>query len=250
LIGLNSNILLDFLALDRSIFTGSKGWDIQFYKGLPQVPVVHAVCKLSARSLIWLPKDRNNKPWRSTITVCSMYQDAMYQAHCSVDYVDLHEFWCNSSDIPATPPPVECLLFPDPENLQAAFNWPAQDPLLPTTQFEDIIFYMSAFVPARLLHWVDIRLTELDQIMGQTIEEHLFHLPSTNYDKSDLYWVRRHILDIVSVPSNDRPRLFRLNLQPRTDLPTYLLDPAFPLYTTWPFGKIPGSRCLCAKLDR
>jgi hypothetical protein len=219
---------------------------------------------LSARSRIWLPKDRDGKAWRSMIMVCSIHQDVMYQAHCSVDYLDLHEFWCNSSDIPAipprlatdcddslldttiggqlldssssTPPPVECLLSPDPENLQAAFNLPGPDPLSPTTQFNDIILYMSAFVPARLLHWVDIRLTELDQIMGQTIEEHLFHLPSTNYDKSDLYWVRRHILDIVSVPSNDRPRLFRLNLQPRTDLPTYLLDPAIPFYTTRPLA--------------
>jgi hypothetical protein len=188
----------------------------------------------------------------------------MYQAHCSVDYLDLHEFWCNSSDIPAipprlatdcddslldttiggqlldssssTPPPVECLLSPDPENLQAAFNLPGPDPLSPTTQFNDIILYMSAFVPARLLHWVEIRLTQLDQITGQTIKEHRFHLSSANYDKSDLYWVRGHILDIVSVPNNNRPRLFLLNLQPRTDLPTYLLDPAFSFYTTRPLA--------------
>jgi hypothetical protein len=77
---------------------------------------------------------------------------------------------------------------------------------------------------------------ELDQITAQAIEEHLFHLPSTNYDKSDLYWWRRHILDIVSVPSNDMPRLSRLNLQPRTDLPTYLLNPAFPFYTSRPLA--------------
>jgi hypothetical protein len=188
----------------------------------------------------------------------------MYQAHCSVDYLDLHEFWCNSSDIPAipprlatdcddslldttiggqlldssssTPPPVECLLSPDPENLQAAFNLPGPDPLSPTTQFNDIILYMSAFVPARLLHWVEIRLTQLDQITGQTIKKHRFHLSSANYDKSDLYWVRGHILDIVSVPNNNRPRLFLLNLQPRTDLPTYLLDPAFSFYTTRPLA--------------
>jgi hypothetical protein len=89
----------------------------------------------------------------------------------------------------STPPPVECLLFPGPENLQAAFNWPGPDPLSPTTEFEDVIVYMSAFIPARLLHWVEIRLTELDQITGQTIKEHLFHLSSTNYYKSDLYWV-------------------------------------------------------------
>jgi hypothetical protein len=193
-----------------------------------------------------------------------MCQDVMYQAHCSVDYVDLHEFWCNSSEIPAIPPflatdcddplldttiggqlldsssstpsPVECRLFPDPENLQVAFNWPGPDPLSPRTQFEDIIFYMSAFIPARLLHWVEIRLTELDQITGQTIEEHLFHLSSTKHDKSDLYCGRRQILDMVSVSSNDRPRLFRLNLQPRTDLPTYLLDPAIPFYTTRPLA--------------
>jgi hypothetical protein len=33
-----------------------------------------------------------------------LYQDVMYQAHYSVDYIDLHEFWSNSSGIPATPP--------------------------------------------------------------------------------------------------------------------------------------------------
>jgi hypothetical protein len=74
-----------------------------------------------------------------------LYQDVMYQAHYSVDYIDLHEFWSNSSDIPATPlflandlddilldstiggqlidssgsipPSVECLLFPDPPRI-------------------------------------------------------------------------------------------------------------------------------------
>jgi hypothetical protein len=169
-----------------------------------------------------------------------LYQDAMYQAHYSVDYIDLHEFWSNSSDIPATPPflandrddilldstiggqlidssgsippSVECLLFPDPENLQAAFNWPGPDLLSLPLNCEDVMLYMSAFVPARLLHWVEIRLTELDQITGETIEEHLFHLSSTKYDRGDLYWVCRQILDIISGPRDDQPRLFRLSL--------------------------------------
>jgi hypothetical protein len=98
------------------------------------------------------------------------------------------------------------------------------------------MLYMSAFVPARLLHWVEIRLTELDQITGQTIEEHLFHLSSTKYDRGDLYWVCRQILDIISGPRDDRPRLFRLSLRPRTELPTYFPDPAFPLHTTQPLA--------------
>jgi hypothetical protein len=191
-----------------------------------------------------------------------LYHDLMYQAHYSLDYNDLHEFWSTSSDIPATPPllatdcddilldatiggqridssgsippSVECLLFPDPENLQAGFNWPGPDLLSPTTQCEDVMVYMSAFIPARLLHWVEIRLTELDQITGQTIEEHLFHLSSTTYDREDLYWVRRQILDIISAPRDDQPRLFRLSLRPRTELPAYFPDPACPLHTTQP----------------
>jgi hypothetical protein len=32
------------------------------------------------------------------------YHDLVYQAHASPDYIDLHEFWSTSSDIPATPP--------------------------------------------------------------------------------------------------------------------------------------------------
>jgi hypothetical protein len=175
----------------------------------------------------------------------------MFQAHHSLDYIGLHEFWSTSSDIPATPPllatecdgilldstiggqridssssippSVDCLLFPDPENPQVAFNWPGPD-------------LMSAFVPARLLHWVEIRLTELDQLTGETIEEHLFYLSSTTYGRYDLYWVRRQILDIISGPRDDQPRLFRLSLRPRTELPTYLLDADFPLHTAQPLA--------------
>lgn len=53
---------------------------------------------------------------------------------------------------------------------------------------------------------------------------------------SDLYCVRRQILNLVSVSSNDRPRLFLLNLRPCTDLPTNVLDQAFPFYTNRPLA--------------
>jgi hypothetical protein len=187
----------------------------------------------------------------------------MFQAHHSLDYIGLHEFWSTSSDIPATPPllatecdilrdpiiggqqvdsnisippSVNCLLFPDPENPQAGFNWPGPDLLSPTTQCEDLMLYMSAFVPARILHWVEIRLTEVDQLTGETIKEHLFHLSSTTYGRYDLYWVRRQILDIISGPRDDQPGLFRLSLRPRTELATYLLDADFPLHTAQPLA--------------
>jgi hypothetical protein len=187
----------------------------------------------------------------------------MFQAHHSLDYIGLHEFWSTSSDIPATPPllatecdilrdptiggqqvdsnisippSVNCLLFPDPENPQAAFNWPGPDLLSPTTQCKDLMLYMSAFVPARILHWVEIRLMELDQLTGETIKEHRFHLSSTQYGRYDLYWVRRQILDIISGPREDQPRVFRLSLRPRTELPTYFPDADFPLHTTQPMA--------------
>jgi hypothetical protein len=129
---------------------------------------------------------------------------------------------------------MECLLFPDPENLQAGFNWPGPDLLSATTQFEDVMVYMSAFVPARLLHWVEICLTELDQITDQTIEEYHFHLSSTTYGKEDLYWVRRQILDIISGCRDKQRSLFRLSLRRRTELLTHFPDSAYPLHTTHP----------------
>jgi hypothetical protein len=189
-----------------------------------------------------------------------LYHDVMYRAHYSLDYIDLHEFWSTSSDIPATPPvlvtecddnpldssiegqrvsssgsippSVECHLFPDPENLQAGFNWPGPDLLAATTQCDDVMVYMSAFIPARLLHWVEICLTKLDQITGQMIEEHRFHLSRTTYGRDDLYWVRRQILDIISRPRDKQRSLFRLSLRSRTELPTCFPDPACPLHTT------------------
>lgn len=33
-----------------------------------------------------------------------MAPGGLYQTHCSVGYIDLHEFWSNSSEIPAKPP--------------------------------------------------------------------------------------------------------------------------------------------------
>jgi hypothetical protein len=191
-----------------------------------------------------------------------LYHEVTYQ-HCyMIDYIDLHAFWSTSSDIPATPPllatecydiplessidgqrikssgsippSVECHLFPDPENLQAVFNWPGPDLLAATTQCEDIMVYMSAFIPARLLHWVEICLTELDQITDQTTEEYCFHLSATTYGREDLYWVRRQILDIISGSRDKQRSLFRLSLRPRTGLPTRFPDPACPLHTTHP----------------
>lgn len=97
----------------------------------------------------------------------------------SVGYFHFHEFWCNSSDVPAMPSclaidrseyqldqntddsnirpsapillSIQCLLFPNPDNLQAGVQLPGPDPLSHTTEIDDIIVYMSAFVPARLL---------------------------------------------------------------------------------------------------
>lgn len=43
------------------------------------------------------------------------------------------------------PPSVECVLFPDPENLQAAFRWLGPDLLSPTTQSEEIMLYVGIF---------------------------------------------------------------------------------------------------------
>jgi hypothetical protein len=191
----------------------------------------------------------------------------MYQAHYNLDYIDLHGFWSNTSDTPATPPllatdcdgisvdstiggqridssgslphSVERLLFFDPENLQVGFNWPGPDLLSAETHCEDVMVYMSAFIPARLLRWVEICLTELDQITDQTIEEYRFHLSSSTYGREDLYWVRRQTLDIMSGPRDNQPRLFRLSLRPLTELPTYFPDPACPLHTTQP-----SSTCL------
>jgi hypothetical protein len=136
----------------------------------------------------------------------------------------------------SVPPLMECLLFPDPENPQAGFMWPGPDLLSDTTQFEDVMVYMSAFIPSRLLHWVEICLIELDQITDQTIEEYRFHLSSTTYGSKDLYWVRRQILDIISGPTIKQRRPFRLSLRPRTELPTQFLDPACPVHTTPPMA--------------
>jgi hypothetical protein len=72
--------------------------------------------------------------------------------------------------------------------------------------------YMSALIPARLLHWVEICLTELDRITDQTIEKYRFHLSSTTYSREDLYWMRRQILDIISGPRDKQRSLFRLSL--------------------------------------
>jgi hypothetical protein len=127
---------------------------------------------------------------------------------------------------------MECLLFPDPENLQAGFTWPGPDLLSAATEFEDVIVYMSAFIPARLLHWVEICLTELDQITDQTIEEYRFHLSSTTHGREDLYWVRRQILDIISGPRDKQRSLFRLSLRPGTELPRRFPDPECHLDTT------------------
>jgi hypothetical protein len=190
------------------------------------------------------------------------YHELVYQAHSRPDYIDLHEFWSTSSDIPATPPllatecdniplnsflegqpidsssplppSMECLLFPDPENLQGGFNWPGPDLLSAETQVEDVIVYMSAFIPARLLHWMEICLTELDQITDQTIEEYSFHLSSTTYSREDLYWVRRQILDILSRPRDKQRSLFRLSLRPLTELPTHFPDSTVTLHMTHP----------------
>jgi hypothetical protein len=131
-------------------------------------------------------------------------------------------------------PSMECLLFPDPENLQVGFNWPGPDLLSAETQCEDVMVYMSAFIPARLLHRVEICLTEVDQITDQTIEEYRFHLSSTAYGREDLSWVRRQILDIISGPRNKQQGLFRLSLRPRTELPTRFPDPACLLHTMHP----------------
>ncbi|KAJ5900189.1 uncharacterized protein N7473_004259 [Penicillium subrubescens] len=191
-----------------------------------------------------------------------VYHDLMYQAYSRPDYIDLPEFWSTSSDIPATPPllateyddlpldsflegqpidsggslppPMECLLFPDPGNLQSGFNWPGPDPLFANTQSEDVLVYMSASIPTRLLHWVDICLTELDQMTDQTIEKYRFHLSSTANGREDLYWVRRQILDIISGTRVKQRSLFRLSLRPRTELSTRFPDPACPLHTTQP----------------
>jgi hypothetical protein len=142
--------------------------------------------------------------------------------------------------IAPTPLPIECILFPDPQNLQAGFMWPGPDPLSHTTETDDILLYMSAFVPARLLHWVVIHLTGLDRITGDTIEEHLFHLSPTKSARGDLCWVRRQMLSIISGPMDDEPRLFfRLFLRPGTEPLTYIPDTALPSQ-----ANLPSATCL------
>jgi hypothetical protein len=68
---------------------------------------------------------------------------------------------------------------------------------------------MLAFVPARLLYWVEIRLTELDQITGQTIEEYLFYLLRLTMTKViytgcvDTFWTSLLRLVMIGRDSSD-----------------------------------------------
>ncbi|KAJ5982641.1 hypothetical protein N7451_012741 [Penicillium sp. IBT 35674x] len=116
--------------------------------------------------------------------------------------IDLHAIWRESSGIP-TPPPcldtdhgyhdfdrrrhfvrndapppllVECFFHLGLDDAPG-FHWTGPDPLALSTQPEDLFLHLSAFGLSEQIHWMEFRLTRLDQITGDMIGEHTFLCP-------------------------------------------------------------------------
>jgi len=183
--------------------------------------------------------------------------------------LDLDAIWRESSGIP-TPPPclaadhgdydlgrlpqsvrndalppllVECFFHPNRDDA-SGFKWTGPDPLAASTQPEDIFLHLSAFCLSEQIHWVEFRLTRLDQVTGDMIGEHMFFLPRMETVMGNLRRVRGQMLDIIAQsPAGSRAFRFQLSLWPRMEplpysshsvlsplatLPTMpILDPSF-----------------------
>ncbi|KAJ5982582.1 hypothetical protein N7451_012682 [Penicillium sp. IBT 35674x] len=157
--------------------------------------------------------------------------------------LDLHAIWRESSGIP-TPPPclatdhgyhdfdrlrhfvrndapppllVECCFHLGLDHAPG-FNWTGPDPLALSTQPEDLFLHLSEFCLSEQIHWVEFRLTHLDQVTGEMIGEHLFFLPLMETVMGNLRRVRGQMLDIIAQsPAAPRTSRFRLSLWPHME---------------------------------
>jgi hypothetical protein len=136
----------------------------------------------------------------------------------------------HSARMDALPPPlIECFFHPSHDDA-SGFQWTGPDPLAMSTQPEDIFLHLSAFFLSEHIHWVEFRLTRLDQVTGNMIGEHLFFLPRMETVMGNLRRVRGQMLDIIAQSAvGPRVSSFRLSLWPRMEPLPYFSHSAFPL---------------------
>ncbi|KAJ6003792.1 hypothetical protein N7540_011197 [Penicillium herquei] len=135
--------------------------------------------------------------------------------------LDLHQIW-KESDLPAPPPclamdadeskpesphpgnttahhtrdpTVECLFYSSTES-NHAFRWMGPSPLLSSTDSEAMFHYLSDFLSEKV-HWLEVRLAQLDPFTRGVVGEHLFFIPRIETAAWKFEHIRKEIVGIV-----------------------------------------------------